>query len=235
MLNRLKSNTMKRIFIPVLFALLLPLTFSCSSSRLGAYRLNEADAANAIRQLLQIGADGKLTGAFSKETILSTLFPKPVANVLNTLNQLGLTNEIDRFTTTLSTAAEKTAERSVPIFVNGITGMKFSDAMQVIKNGGTSATDYLRSHVGADLRKSITPVMQTALDEYKLVEQWNNIIKPVKSITGDKLNIDLANLMAGIVSEKMFQKIAEKEIEIRNNANARTTTLLQKVFSKKWD
>lgn len=227
---------MKKIFIPLLFVVLLPLTFSCSSSRLGNYTLNEADAAAAIRQLLQIGTkDGNLTGAFRKETILTTIFPESVANVLKTLNQLGLTNEIDRFTTTMSVAAEKTAERSIPVFVNGITGMRLSDAMSIIKKGGTSATDYLRTTVGSDLRKNITPVMQSVLDEYKLNQQWEEIIRPVKSIVGNKLNVDLANLMAGIVSEKMFQKIAEKEVEIRNNAAARSTTLLQKVFSRSWN
>lgn len=227
---------MKRLFLPILFAVLLPVSFSCSSSRFGGYTLNERDAADAIRQLLQIGArDGLSSNAFSKETMMSAIFPESLKKVLNTMQQLGLTNEIDRFTTTLGTAAEKTATNSIPIFLNGISNMKFTDAMRVIKNGGSSATDYLRSSVGTSVRVAITPVMQSALDEYKLNEQWNNIIKPVKAIAGNKLNLDLANLMAGIVSEKMFQKIEEKEREIRANANARTTTLLQKVFSKSWN
>ena len=63
----------------------------------------------------------------------------------------------------------------------------------------------------------------------------NNIIKPAKTFSGDKLNLDLANLMAGLVSEKMFQEIEEKEKEIRANAAARTTPLLKKVFSKNWN
>jgi hypothetical protein len=155
--------------------------------------------------------------------------------VLNTINQLGLTNEVDRFTTTLSAAAEKSAERSVPIFVSGISTMRLNDAMRIIKNGGTSATDYLRATVGDSLRRSLRPVMQTALDEYKLNQQWDDLIKPVKGIAGNRLNLDLASLMAGIVSEKMFQKIAEQEEQIRANAAARTTPLLQKVFSRKWD
>jgi hypothetical protein len=231
----IKLKPMKKILLPILLAVLLPISFSCSTLRNG-YVLNEQDAANAVRQLLQIGArDGSLTGAFSKEMILSTLFPEPVKKVLNTLNQLGLTNEIDRFTTTLSTAAEKTATNSVPIFVSGISNMKLNDAMRIIKNGGTSATDYLRATVGDSLRRSIVPVMQTAINEYKLNEQWEKIIKPVQSITGNRLNLDLANIMAGAVSEKMFQKIAEKEQQIRADANARTTTLLQKVFSKNWN
>ena len=227
---------MKRLFIPILFAVLLPVSFSCSNTRFGSYTLNEKDASEAIRQLLQIGAnDGLASGAFSKETMMSAIFPEGVRKVLNTMQQLGITNEVDRFTTTLGTAAEKTAERSIPIFLNGISSMKFNDAVRIIKTGGTSATDYLRSSVGSDLRTGITPIMKSALEEYKLTEQWSNIMKPISSATGNKVNIDLPTLMAGMVSETMFKKIEEKEREIRTSANARTTTLLQKVFSRDWN
>ena len=227
---------MKKLFLPLLFSLVLPTAFSCSSSRLAGYMLNEKDAAAAIRQLLEIGArDGVYSGAFSKENVMSTIFPESLRKALNTLNQLGLTNEIDRFKTTMSTAAEKTAQRSVPIFISGINNMKLSDAMRIIKNGGTSATDYLRASVGADLRKSITPVMQGVIDEYKLGQQWNDLLKPARAFLGDKFNLDLANLMAGLVSEKMFQQLELKEKEIRTNAAARTTPLLQKVFSRNWN
>ena len=224
---------MKKLFIPLLFVILLPSSFSCSSGKFG-YVLTEADAAAAIRQLLEIGTKEGVNGAFSHDVIMSTIFPEQLRKTLNTLNQLGLTNEIDRFTTTLSTAAEKTAERSIPIFISGINNIKFTDAIQIIKNGGTAATDYLKTSIGGDLRRSITPVMQSALDEYKLNEQWNKIIKPAQAVAGNKLNLDLANLMAGVVSEKMFDKIGEKERQVRSDASARTTTLLQKVFSKDW-
>jgi len=227
---------MKKLFVPLLFAFLLPVSFSCSSTRFGNYILNEADAAAAIRQMLEIGTrDGVLTGAFSKETVMASLFPESLRKTLNTLNQLGLTSEIDRFTTTLGTAAEKTATASVPIFVSGVNSMTFTDAIRIIKNGGTSATDYLRSSIGDSLRRSIRPVMKNALDEYKLTEQWEKIIKPAQSLVGNKLNFDLPTLMAGLVSEKMFQKIEEKEKLVRADASARSTTLLQKVFSRNWN
>ncbi len=226
---------MKKILSSLLLVALLPLLFSCSASRLGGYSLNEQDAAAAIRQMLEGGTREGAAGAFSKDAVLSTLFPEPVKKALNTLQQLGLTNEVDRFTTTLSTASEKTAERSIPVFVNAIQGMPVTDAMRIIKSGGTAATDYLRSTTGAELRKSVTPVMQTALDEYKLNEQWERIIKPVKGIAGGKLNVDLATIMAGMVTEKMFQKIEAREKQIRSDAAARNTTLLKKVFSRNWN
>ena len=223
---------MKKLFTPLLFAFLLPVGFSCST--LKNYTLTEADAAAAIRQMLELGAREGATG-FSKDAIMSTIFPEQLRKTLNTLQQLGLTSEIDRFTTTLGTAAEKTAERSIPIFVSGISNMRFSDAMRIIKNGGTSATDYLRSSVGTELRSSIKPVMQQVLDEYKLDDQWDKIMKPAQTALGNRINLDLANLMAGLVSEKMFQKLEEKERDIRANTAARTTPLLQKVFSRNWN
>jgi hypothetical protein len=227
---------MKKYFLPIVLSLTLPLLFACGGMRLGNYMLTEADAARAIRQMLEIGAKDNFTsGAFSKETILTTIFPGSVSKTLNTINQLGLTSEVDRFTTTLSTAAEKSATASVPIFVSSINSMSFNDAMRIIKNGGSSATDYLRFAAGDSLRRTLRPVMQNALEEYKLVDQWNNIVKPVQSLTGNKLNVDLPTLMAGAVSEAMFRKIAAKEQEIRSNAAARETTLLQKVFSRNWN
>ena len=226
---------MKKLFLPIIFALILPAMFSCgSANKLGRYTLTEADAAEAIRELLNLGARDGATGAFTKDAIMSQLFPENVRKTLNTLQQLGLTNEIDRFTTTLATAGEKTAEKSIPIFASAISKVKFGDAIRIIKNGGTSATDYLRSAAGSELRIAIAPVMKQMLDEYKLTEQWGKIVKPVETIGNVKFNLDLSNLMAGMVSEAMFRKIEEKEREIRTNAAARPTKLLQQVFSRNW-
>lgn len=223
---------MKKILLPILFALVLPVSFSCNALKNAT--LTEADAAAAIRQMLEMGVKQGVTGAFNKDAIMSTLFPESMRKTLNTLQQLGLINELDRFTATLGRASEKTAERSVPVFVNAIRNMSISDAIQIVKNGGTSATDYLRSHAGTDLREAIKPVMKEALDEYKLTEQWDKIMKPAQSIAGNKVNLDLPNLMAGMVSLKMFEKIEEKEKDIRANASARTTPLLRRVFSGNW-
>lgn len=226
---------MKKIALPILLIACISLMYSCSSSRLGSYRLTEADAASAIRQMLALGVEkNNFAGAFSKDAVLSTLFPEPIKKVLTTLNTLGLTGEIDRFTTTLSTAAEKTATTSAPIFISSINRIGFTDATRIIKAGGTSATDYLRTSVGDSIRRAITPVVEQALQEYKLNEQWQKAIEPVKGVAGNKLNLDLTTVMSGLVTEAMFRKIAEKEVQVRSEATARTTNLLQKVFSRSW-
>jgi hypothetical protein len=112
--------------------------------------------------------------------------------------------------------------------------MSFKDAVGIVKKGGTSATDYLRQSIGDTLRRSITPVMRTALEEYKLETEWNKLVTPVKLLAGDKLNLDLSNLMSGLVANLMFNKIAEKEKDIRSKAEERRSALLQRVFGTTW-
>ena len=223
---------MKKLLIPIAFLFILPFSFSCGN--LNKLTLSQADAALAIRQLLELGTRDGVRGSFTQQAIMETLFPEPIRKTLSTLQQIGLSGEIDRFTNTLAIASEKAADRSIPIFLRAIDNLSFTDALSIIRNGGTAATDYLKTTTGSEVRRSITPVMKEALDEYKLNEQWDKLMKPAQTLAGNKLNLDLANLMAGLVTQKMFEKIGEKERLVRTNISYRTTPLLQKAFSKVW-
>jgi len=226
---------MKKLFLPLFFLLAATVLWSCSGARRLNYVLTEQDASAAIRELLQLGTQrGGFGQAFSRQNIIATVFPKDVANVLNKLDQYGLSSDLDRFANTLSTAALTSAERSVPVFASAISGMRVADAIQIVRGSGTAATDFLRSQASVQLRQALTPVMQTALEEYKLNEQWGRIVSPLKNTpAGGRLNLDLSNLMAIAVSEAMFRKMAEQEQEIRNNPSARTSPLLRQVFGSR--
>jgi hypothetical protein len=220
---------MKKLFIPLLFASLMMTLYSCSGMR--KLSITDADAASALKQMLEVGVRESVNTTFDQRNILASLFPEPVAKTLNTIQQLGVSRDLDRFTETLSLAAQKSTERSVPVFLHAIDKMSFTDALQIVKNGGTAGTDYLRSTAGTELRSALRPVMANALEEYHVNEAWNKIIN---GTLNNHFNLDLPNLMAGMVSEKMFQKIGETEQNIRNNSSARTTELMQRVFSMKY-
>ena len=66
---------MKKIFSALLILAIVPVLFSCSATRFGGYRLNEKNVAAAIRQMLETGTRESVTGAFSKDAVMSTLFP----------------------------------------------------------------------------------------------------------------------------------------------------------------
>ncbi len=224
---------MKKYLLAVVLVFSMPVMYSCSNLGKLAYSLTEQDAADAIRQLLQFGSrEGLNASAFSKQALIEKVVPGELQTPLRILQALGLTGELDKLTSTLETAATKTAERSIPIFEQSISSMQLTDAMHIVKKGGTSATDYLRLTAGDNIRTAIKPVMQDALNTYQVNKYWDKLKKPLQGVLGEKFNPDLAGMMSFVVTEAMFNKIAEKEKQVRADAAARQTPLLQKVFSK---
>lgn len=215
---------------------------SCSTLKSLGNFLSEADAANAIKEALTIGANFGANslgqrGSFSRDVLLAAVLPQEAQKVVQTLDRLGLTTELNRFTNTLDNAAIEAASKSAPIFVEGIRNMSIRDAIGIVKNGGTSATDYLRRSVGDNLRSAVTPVMRNALDEYNITQQWDKLVAPAKLVLGNRvgLNLNLDNILAVVVVNEMFHKIEQQEIQIRTNAQARTSSTLQRVFGRDWN
>lgn len=231
---------MKKIFIAVFAALSMGLSGCGNLQSLGNY-LSEIEAANAIRDALTMGANMGANSlgqknSFSREVLLASILPQGAQQVINALDKLGLATEFNRFANTLDDAAVNATLKSAPVFVEGIRRMSIRDAISIVKNGGTAATDYLRAKIGDSLRSAVTPVMRTALNEYNIIPQWDKLVGPAKLVLGNKasLNLDLDRILAVLLTNEMFKKIEQQEINIRTNASARTTASLQRVFGKDW-
>ena len=226
---------MKKIF--TLLALSSTLLFSgCDTVKsIATTLLNERDAVTAIKELLTIGSNGN--ALISKDVLMNAILPSEVNTVLNKLQQLGLSKDIERFTNTLTSAATQTANNSIPVFASGIKKMSIVDAIGIVKNGGTAATDYFRNKIGDSLRMVVTPIMKSGLDQYNITREWDKLVAPAKIVLGNKvkLNLNLDNLLAAVITNAMFAKIAEQEILIRTKAEARTTPALQRVFGRDWN
>ncbi|NCI47393.1 DUF4197 domain-containing protein [Sediminibacterium soli] len=232
---------MKKIFTSVCLTAAFFFSGCSSLKNIGDY-LSEADAVNAIREALIIGSNFGVNslgqhGSFSRDVLLNAVLPQEAQKLVQTLDRLGLAAELNRFTNTLDNAAVQAVTRSGPIFVDGIRRMSIRDAINIVKNGGTAATDYLRRTVGDTLRGTVRPVMRTALDEYGVQQSWDKLVAPAKILLGNRLgmNLDLDNVMAVIVTNAMFSKIEQQEIEIRTNAQARTSASLRRVFGRDWN
>ncbi len=232
---------MKKIVVALFAASALGLS-GCSTLQSLTNILSEGDATNAIKEALMIGSNFGANslaqkGSFSKDILLKAILPQEVQKVVQTLDRLGLTTELNRFTNTLDNAAIDAASKSAPIFIDGIRHMSIRDAIGIVKNGGTAATDYLRRSVGDSLRGAVAPVMRSALNEYRIAQEWDKLVGPAKILLGNRagLNLNLENILAIIITNEMFSKIEQQEISIRTNAQARTSATLQRVFGKDWN
>ena len=232
---------MKKIITTLLLISVLGLN-SCNTLKSLSSYLSEIDAANAIKEALTIGSNfGANTlgqkGSFGKDVLLNAVLSQDMQEVIRVLDRLGLTKEFNRFSVTLDNAATDAVIRSGPIFLNGISQMSIRDAIGIVKNGGTAATDYLRRTLGDTLRSAIKPVMRTALNEYHVAEEWDRLVRPAKILLGNKagLNLNLDNILAVIITNEMFKKIEQQEIAIRTTTQARKSASLQRVFGRNWN
>ncbi len=232
---------MKKIITSLLLISVLGL-ISCNTLKsLGGY-LSEIDAVYAIKEALTIGSNfGSNSlgqkGSFGKDILINAVLSQDAQEVIRILDRLGLAKEFNRFSATLDNAASDAVTRSGPIFINGIKQMSIRDAIGIVKNGGTAATDYLRRTVGDSLRSSIKPIMRTALNEYKVADEWDKLVRPAKILLGNKvgLNLNLDNILTVMITNEMFKKIEQQEIAIRTTKQARTSASLQRVFGQNWN
>lgn len=224
------------------FLLVVTLFSFSGCSTLRSVFLSESDASSALREALIFGVNNGSSvlgrkGAFGKDLILSAILPQDLQRVVKTLDNLGFTPQLNRFTTTLENATVETVTKSTPIFLSGVRQLSFRDAVALVKNGGTAGTNYLRETIGDTLHRAVTPIMRNMLDQYKIAQEWDKLVSPAKLLLGNKvqLNLGLDNIMALLVVNQMFKKIEEQEIAVRTNAQARTTPLLQRVFGRDWN
>lgn len=232
---------MKKIITSILFISVLGFISCNTLKNLGGY-LSEIDAVYAIKEALTIGSNfGSNSlgqkGSFGKDVLINAVLSQDAQEVIRILDRLGLAKEFNRFSVTLDNAATDAVTRSAPIFVNGISQMSIRDAIGIVKNGGTAATDYLRRTVGDSLRSTIKPIMRNALNEYKVADEWDKLVRPAKILLGNKagLNLNLENILSVIITNEMFKKIEQQEIAIRTTKQARTSASLQRVFGQNWN
>ncbi len=176
---------------------------------------------------------GRVDGYF-KNPKIKIPFPPDVQKVENTLRDIGLGNEVDRFVKTLNRGAEEAAKEAKPIFVSAIKQMTISDAWNILKGEDKeAATNYLRRTTSDQLRNKFSPIVKKALDNTNATRYYSEIISRYNKIPlVDDVNPDLQGYATEKAMEGLFFMIAKEEKEIRANPAERTTELLKKVFKE---
>jgi len=230
--------------------ILLSITFSSCGQKIGKITvpksitkitesagLSEADIANGLKEALTKGAKmaadslNKKDGYY-KNPLMKIPFPQELSKMESTLRSVGLGGEVDKFILSMNRSAENAAIESAPIFTNAITKMSFADAKSILQGADTAATSYLRKSTYDSLYKVFTPHIKKALDNNLVASQWANLTTQYNKLptTRTKVNTDIVGFTTGKALKGLFLKVAEEEGKIRNDASARTSDLLKKVF-----
>ena len=194
------------------------------------------EIALGIKQALELGTAAGADKLSAKDGFLGNLairiaFPEEAQKVEKTLRTLGLGSLADNVVTSLNRAAEDAAKEAKPIFTAAIKQMTLTDATNILLGNPDAATSYFKRVTTAQLMAKFKPVVTSSLNKVGATKYWTdaatkyNTLPLVKSV-----NPDLSEYVAQKALEGMFIQIAQEELQIRNNINARSTTLLQKVF-----
>ncbi|MBK8580329.1 MAG: DUF4197 domain-containing protein [Flavobacteriales bacterium] len=238
---------MKKIFALPLIVLL---TASCAelqdmANQVGTTTgtpLSNADVVAGLKQALEKGAEhsvdvASVADGFWKNPRLRIPFPPEAEKMKNTLNDIGMSSQVDKFELTMNRAAEAAAKEAVPVFVNAIKGMTVADGFAILRGGDNAATNFLKEKTTPELIAKFQPIVVKATQEVALTSYWTPLAGAYNKTTlftgGQAINPDLDAYVTQKAIDGLFLLVADEELKIRQDPLARTTDLLQRVFGGK--
>jgi hypothetical protein len=212
---------------------------SASSGGTGLSLSND-EVIKGLKEALSVGTDnaaslGSKADGFLKNPKIHIPFPEDAIKVKNTVEDLGLKPQVDKFVTALNRSAEEAAKSAGPIFLDAITTMSIQDGMNILKGDKNAATNYLKSKTYSALYDRFKPKVNAATSKMKVADNWQPLAKAYNTATmltgGQQVDPDLENYVTTRAVDGIFTLLADEEQKIRENPAARVTDLLKKVFA----
>ena len=169
---------------------------------------------------------------FYKNELTKILLPEELQKVDNTLRSIGLSKLADEGLKVLNSAAEDAVGEAIPIFVDAIKGMSFTDAKNILLGDKNAATNYLKNSTSEALYQKFNPIINNSFQKVGADKIWANLITKYNSIPlTNKVNPDLTDYVTAEALKGVFTMVEVEEKEIRDNVASRSTDLLRKVFA----
>ncbi|WP_418262326.1 DUF4197 domain-containing protein [Flavobacterium faecale] len=226
-------------------AFLLILSFSLTScaemqqviAQLPQTTTTAVDISSGLKEALNNGISKQVskltaTDGFYKNAAVKILLPAELQKVDSGLRKIGMSSLADEGLKMLNRAAENAVKEATPIFISAIKNMTITDARGILMGNEMAATSYLQNSTSSALYTKFNPVVKNSFSKVGADQVWSNIITKYNSIPlVTKVNPDLNDYVTKQAMSGVFKMIAVEEKEIRTNINARTSTLLQRVFA----
>ncbi len=147
---------------------------------------------------------------------------------------------VDNLITAMNEGAEKAAAEAAPIFINAITSMTISDAMNILKGDSTAATQYLRRTTSNELEAKFQPVLKDALDDVGATRYYSSLKNAIGKYNRtpfvQQLEVEVNELpvleeyATDRAMDGLFKLVAVEEQKIRDNPFQYGEQIIRKVF-----
>ncbi|WP_456424112.1 DUF4197 domain-containing protein [Lutibacter sp.] len=199
--------------------------------------ITNSQIASGLKEALDKGITDKVStlavkDGFYKNELVKIMLPAELQKVDNTLRKIGLSKVADEGLKILNRAAEDAVGEAIPIFVDAIKGMTFTDAKNILLGDKNAATIYLKSVTSNNLYQKFNPIIKNSFQKVGADKIWENLITKYNNLpfTND-VNPNLTDYVTKEALKGVYTMIEVEEKEIRANVNKRSTELLKRVFA----
>lgn len=199
--------------------------------------LSEAEIGAGLRQALDLGIERQVSSlakedGFFKNELVKILLPEELKKVDKTLRDIGLGSLADEGLKIMNRAAEDAVGEAIPIFVDAVKGITFTDAKNILLGEEDAATQFLQTGTEKALYAKFNPVIQNSFEKVGADKIWSSIITKYNQIPlTSNVNPDLTEYVTQEALVGVYTMIEVEEKKIRNSISSRTTDLLKKVFA----
>ncbi len=193
--------------------------------------------AGGLKEALNSGITNQVTklavqDGFYKNELTKILLPEELQKVDNTLRKIGLSKLADEGLKVLNRAAEDAVSEAIPVFVDAIKGMTFTDAKNILLGDKNAATTFLQTATSEALYQKFNPIINNSFKKVGADIIWKDLITKYNNLplTND-VNPDLTDYVTGEALKGVFTMVEIEEKEIRANVAKRSTDLLKRVFA----
>lgn len=212
--------------------------------------LSNAEIISGLKEALLVGTDSSVSrlsavNGYLKDEAVKILLPPEARTIMDNVSKIpGGAKLVDDVILSINRAAEDAAKGAKPIFVKSVKEMTFTDALQILRGPDNAATSYFKQKTSAQLGDLYRPKIHESLNKAlvagittqqswdKLTSTWNKFAgSAVGQVAGYKtVDVKLEDYLLQQALNGLFLKIEEREKDIRNNAAARVTDILRRVF-----
>jgi hypothetical protein len=212
-------------------ALVIPLVPAAAQAA-----LSEGDAAAGVRAALERGALEAVAGLGRTDGFLGNPLVKiPLPGALNDAAKLlratGQGKKVEELITAMNRAAEAAVPMAKPLFVKTVKAISVEDALQVVRGGPTSVTDFFSAKTRAPLGVQFLPIVTQATEKVSLAARYNAVAGKAAGLgllKGEDANVQ--QYVTARALDGLFKMIGEEEKKIRADPVKTGSAILKKVF-----
>jgi len=189
-----------------------------------------------LKEALTVGIKNAVVSTNKKDgfygnSLIHISIPPEANKVMKTMRDLGMNSLVDDFEKSLNRAAEDASGKAVDIFVDAITKMTIQDAVGIWQGADDAATQYLKRTTYKNLENAFSPITKKAIEATQVTMYWDdiaNVYNKIPFVT--PVNPNLNKYVNEKAIDGLFLLVAKEEKAIRENPQARVSTILQQVF-----